>query len=92
MKRLIVDYKKLNPVILRSLIEKFPDGYGDDDVIAFKNHKNETIEALEIRTNDTIYLVKVGYRLTEAIEEFTEEDVVDTIEEVPVSSEEFLDT
>jgi len=58
MKRVIIDYKKLTPEILTLLTQKFPDGYGDNDVITFENHHNETIEAVEVKTEDTIYLVK----------------------------------
>jgi hypothetical protein len=63
MQRVIVDYKKLTPVLLTLLTEKFPDGYGDDDIITFDNHRNETIEAVEIKLDDTIYLVKVSSKL-----------------------------
>ncbi|MBT8272750.1 MAG: hypothetical protein KJO77_03020 [Bacteroidia bacterium] len=63
MKRVIIDYKKLTPEILTLLTEKFPDGYGDNDIIVFNNHHNETIEAVEVKTDDTIYLVKVGSKL-----------------------------
>ncbi|MFL0352513.1 hypothetical protein [Xanthomarina sp. GH4-25] len=63
MKRIIVDYKKLTPKLLKLLTDKFPDGYNDDDVITFENHKNEIIEAVEVRTKDSIYLVKVSSKL-----------------------------
>lgn len=63
MKRVIIDYKKLTPEILRLLTEKFPDGYNDDDIITFENHKNEIIEAVEVRTEETIYLVKIHSKL-----------------------------
>jgi hypothetical protein len=63
MRRVIIDYKKLTPEILTLLTQKFPDGYGDNDVITFDNHKNETIEAVEVKTEDTIYLVKIGSKL-----------------------------
>lgn len=77
MKRVIVDYKKLTSEILSMLVEKYPDGYGDDDVIRFKNTKNETVEALEVRTEDTIYLVKVSTRLADSMENFDEDDDFD---------------
>ncbi|GIZ16229.1 DNA primase [Capnocytophaga catalasegens] len=74
MKRVIVDYKKLTNEILSMLVDKYPDGYSDDDIIRFKNAKNETIEALEVRTEDTIYLVKVSTRLATSMENFDEEE------------------
>ena len=63
MKRVIIDYKKLTPEILRLLTQKFPDGYDDDDVIVFNNHHNEEIEAVEVRSPEFIYLVKIGSKL-----------------------------
>ena len=75
MKRIIVDYKKLTNDILELLVDKYPFGYDDSDVISFKNAKNETVEALEIRTADTAYLVKVGVKLEQAMEDFMEDDM-----------------
>ncbi|MEJ4087890.1 hypothetical protein [Galbibacter orientalis] len=74
MKRVIVDYKKLTNEILSMLVEKYPDGYGDDDIIKFKNASNETVEAVEVRTEDTVYLVKVSTRLANTMEKFEDDD------------------
>lgn len=74
MKRVIVDYKKLTPEIVSMLIKKYPDGYGDKDIITFKNAKNETIEAVEVRTEDTIYLVKISTRLQNTMDSFDIDD------------------
>ena len=76
MKRVIVDYAKLTNEILSLLVEKFPDGYDDSDIIRFKNAKNETVEAVEVRTIDTIYLVKVSTKLSDRIENYDEDDVI----------------
>jgi hypothetical protein len=73
MIRKIVDYQKLNEDILDLLVEKFPDGYDDSDIISFRNAQNEIIEAVEVRTEDTIFLVKVGKRLVQAMEDHDEE-------------------
>ena len=77
MRNVIVDYKKLTTEVLALLVEKYPDGYGDDDVITFKNHKYETIEAVEVLTEDTKYLVKISKRLSMQMESFDEEDYSD---------------
>ena len=74
MKRIIVDYKKLTPEILSLLVEKYPDGYDDKHIIVFKNAKNETVEAVEVRTEETIYLVKVSSRLFNSMANFDEDD------------------
>lgn len=77
MKRIIVDYAKLTNEILTLLVEKFPDGYDDTDVIQFTNAKGELIEAVEVRTDDTIYLVKVSTKLQDRIESFEDEDITE---------------
>nr|WP_315171906.1 DNA primase [uncultured Flavobacterium sp.] len=89
MKRVIVDYAKLTNEILNLLVEKFPDGYDDSDVIRFRNAKNELIEAVEVRTEDTIYLVKVSTKLADRIENFDDDDIDDVV--VPISGIELDD-
>lgn len=84
MKRVIVDYAKLTNEILNLLIDKFPDGYDDSNIIRFKNAKNELIEAVEVRTEDTIYLVKVSKKLANRLERFDDEVDLDLIVE-PIS-------
>ena len=74
MKRVIVDYSKLTNEILNLLVEKFPDGYDDSNIIRFKNHKDETIEAVEVRTDDTIYLVKISTKLSDRMVNFEDDD------------------
>lgn len=85
MKRIIVDYRKLTPEILSLLVEKYPDGYDDDHVIVFKNAKNETVEAVEVRTDDTIYLVKVSSRLESSMANFDEDDYEEADFHEPIS-------
>lgn len=63
MKRRIIDYEKLTTEVLDLLLEKFPDGYNYDDIMTFQNARGETIKAVEVRTDDTIYLVKIGMKL-----------------------------
>ena len=83
MKRVIVDYAKLTNEILNLLVEKFPDSYDDSDIIRFRNAKNELIEAVEVRTEDTIYLVKVSTKLADRIENYDEDDeIADEIEPI----------
>ena len=74
MRRVIVDYKKLNKEILDLLVEKFPYGYEPEDIITFRNAQNEVIEAVEVPTEDTIYLVKVSKRLADTMESFQDDD------------------
>ena len=83
MKRVIVDYAKLTHEILNLLVERFPDGYDDSNIIRFRNAKNELIEAVEVKTEDTIYLVKVSTKLADRIENYDEDDeIADEIEPI----------
>jgi len=77
--RIIVDYKKLTPEILNLLVEKFPDGYGIRDVIKFTNPKGQYVEAVEVRTDDTIYLVKISDELVDSMDKYEEEEEEDVI-------------
>ena len=74
MRRIIVEYAKLTKEILDMLIEKYPDGYDYEDIISFKNAKGETVKAVELKTEDTVYLVKVSAKLESAMEEYGEDE------------------
>ena len=90
MKRVIVDFKKLTDEILNLLVEKYPDGYNDSDIITFKNASGETIEAVEVRTEDTDYLVKVSVKLAETMENFLDDEDDDEdslVVNIPVEKE-----
>ena len=82
MKRIIVDYSKLTNEILTLLVERFPDGYDDSNIVRFRNAHNELIEAVEVRTEDTIYLVKVSTNLASRLEKFDEDDLDDVVEPI----------
>lgn len=77
LKRVIVDFRKLTPEILALLVEKYPDGYDDDQIISFKNANNEIVEAVEVTTEDTKYLVKVSTKLAVTMENYDEDDYED---------------
>ncbi len=74
LQRKIVDYKKLT------------EGYTDSDIITFPNSKGEIIEAVEVCSEDTKYLVKVSKRLANSMQEYEE-----NLEEVLPEDEDFED-
>ncbi|MBT8315633.1 MAG: hypothetical protein KJP26_14340 [Maribacter sp.] len=80
MKKVIVDYKKLNAQLLDLLVERYPDGYDDRDIISFRNMEGDWVECVEVRTEDTVYLVKVSKRLTTAMEEYETDESDDNNE------------
>lgn len=86
MRRVIVDYAKLTNEILNLLVEKFPEGYDDSNIVRFRNAKNELIEAVEVRTDDTNYLVKVSTKLADRIENYDEDEENDDVIEPLIAS------
>ena len=73
MKKIIVGFEKLTPNILNLFLERYPDGYGDDDVIEFKNSTGETIQAVELKSEDTVYLIKIGKKMSQIIQDYEDE-------------------
>lgn len=88
LQRKIVDYKKLTEEILALLVAKYPDGYEDKDIITFRNSLGETVEAVEVCTEDTKYLVKVSKRLANTMQDY--EDSLDDDGD-PFESDSFAD-
>ena len=43
--------------------------------MTFQNARGETIKAVEVRTDDTIYLVKIGMKLEQKMEDYSEEEM-----------------
>ncbi len=72
MRRIIIDYKKLDHHVAALLIDLYPHGYGDDDVIVLKKPNGEVVEAVEVKTEDTVYLVKISKSLSNFIANFDE--------------------
>ena len=82
-KRVIVDFKKLTPEVLKLLVEKYPDGYDEDQIVTFRNAQGERIEAVEGSTDDTKYLVKISAKLEKTMANYDEDDYEDFQNEDP---------
>ncbi len=83
LKRVIVDFKKLTPEVLKLLVEKYPDGYDDTNIITFRNAQGERIEAVEVTTEDTKYLVKISAKLEKTMANYDEDDYEDFDDDDP---------
>ena len=55
-------------------MEEYPDGYDDRDIISFKNTHGDKIEAVEVLTEDTKYLVKISAKLEVTMANYDEDD------------------
>ncbi len=82
-KRIIVDFKKLTPEVLKLVVEKYPYGYDDDDIIKFQNAQGQTISAVEVISEDTKYLVKVSDKLEYTMANYDESDYEDFDDDDP---------
>ena len=83
LKRVIVDFKKLTPEVLKLLVERYPDGYDDRNIISFRNANGERVEAVEVLTDDTKYLVKISAKLEYTMENYDEDDYEDYDDDDP---------
>ncbi len=70
MTRRLIDYRKLDHQLAALLIETYPYGYGDEDIISFKNIQGDYVEAVQLKTADTLYLVKISKSLSNFIANF----------------------
>ena len=59
LKRIIKDYKTISQEHIDLINRHFPNGFENEHLISFTTPKGEFIKALEIRTDDAIYLFKV---------------------------------
>jgi hypothetical protein len=59
MKRIIKDYKNISQEHADLIAESYPNGFENENLVSFTTPKGEFIKALEIRTEDTIYLFKI---------------------------------
>ncbi|RUT78374.1 hypothetical protein [Ancylomarina longa] len=71
MKRVIKDYKSIGLELFQLLIKSFPHGIYEDDLIQFTKPTGEKINALELKTEDVIYLIKMDLEMHNRIDSFT---------------------
>ncbi|WP_339841404.1 hypothetical protein [uncultured Maribacter sp.] len=83
LNKVIVDFKKLTPEVLKLLVEKYPDGYDDRNIITFRNGQGERVEAVEVLTVDTKYLVKISAKLEYTMENYDVDDYEDFDDDDP---------
>ena len=92
LNRVIVDFKKLTPEILALVVEKYPYGYDDSDIIRFRNVKDELVKCIEIITDDTKYLVKISAKLERVMEQYDEDDYESYQDNDPTAVQDPFDT
>ncbi|MFN8698686.1 MAG: hypothetical protein ACK500_08155 [Flavobacteriales bacterium] len=74
LKRIIKDYKTISQEHIDLINRHFPNGFENDNLISFTTPKGEFIKALEIRTDDAIYLFKIDKNMKVDEEENQDND------------------
>lgn len=74
LKRIIKDYKTLGEEHIALINEHYPNGFENENLISFVTPKGEFIKALEIRTEDAIYLFKIDKNMRVADDENAENE------------------
>ena len=74
MKRVIVDYANAHSELLSKIDELYAPSYQFDKFITFKSSDGKTRKCIEIKLNDTIYLVKISSQLEKKMEDYSEDD------------------
>ena len=59
IKRVIKDYNTLTQEHVDLINEHYPNGFENENLVSFVTPKGQFIKALEVRTDDTIYLFKI---------------------------------
>jgi len=59
IKRVIKDYNTLSQEHIDLINEHYPNGFENENLVSFVTPKGQFIKALEVRTEDTIYLFKI---------------------------------
>jgi DNA-directed RNA polymerase subunit delta len=59
MKRVIKDYNSITQEHIDLINEHYPNGFENENLVSFVTPKGQFIKALEVRTEDTIYLFKI---------------------------------
>ncbi|MEZ4800570.1 MAG: DNA primase [Flavobacteriales bacterium] len=74
LKRIIKDYKTLGKEHIDLINEHYPNGFENDNLVSFTTPKGQFIKALEIKTDDTIYLFKIDKNMEVDEEENNDND------------------
>lgn len=54
--------------------DQYPYGYEDNQLVTFVNAKGEFVKALEVRTDEVVYLIKLDRKLDEHINDYMDSD------------------
>ncbi len=74
MKRVIKDFKAITDDVVALINDQYPHGYEDSQLVTFVNAKGEFVKALEVKSDEITYLIKLDRKLDEHINDYMESD------------------
>lgn len=88
IKRVIKNYLNIEQRHIQLIAAAFPEGFGDDDLQLLTLPNGQYLRALEVRTEDTIYLFRIDTEMMEVLEEATDDDfTMDVDSDLPEEDE-----
>ena len=90
MKRIIIDFNKITEELHRLYQTEYPSGYTSNDIVKFQNATGEWIKCIELRTEEAIYLIKMGVLSTGTNLDDEKEDLGINVSQ-PVEEKEDID-
>ena len=88
MRRVIKNYTNIEQRHIDLIALAFPEGFGDDDLQLLTMPNGQYLRALEVRTDDTVYLFRIDSEMMEVLEEATDDDfTMDVDSELPEEDE-----
>jgi len=86
MKRIFKDYRNITDKHMLLIREKYPKGFSDFDITSIKTSDGDYLDALEIPTLKSLYLIRVNHDLLSLIDDFNE--ILDFSDELDTTSQE----
>ncbi len=74
MKRIIKDFKAITDEVVALINEQYPYGYEDSQLVTFVNAKGEFVKALEVKSDEITYLIKLSTKLNDHINDYMDSD------------------
>ena len=74
MNRVIKNYPNITPMHIELIAKAFPEGFGDDDLQVLSMPNGKYLRALEVKTEDTIYLFRIDDEMIEVLEDATDDN------------------
>jgi len=88
LKRVIKNYLNIEQRHIDLIAAAFPEGFGDDDLQLLTLPNGQYLRALEVRTEDTVYLFRIDTEMMEMLEEATDDEfTMDVDSELPEEDE-----